>query len=394
MKTDIHILILEDNSDDLFLLKEAIDSSQELKSRIFPADRLSTAIKTAEETDMDLAIIDLNIPDSFGLDTFLSFHDRFPHIPVVIMTGHKDFDTAIQAVRKGAQDYIHKGEFSASEIIRIIRYAMERQNLVSRLTTAQASLHRSLKESRSREKEINGLLDVARAVLAQTDFKTTARKVFDICSRLIGACSGYVALLSETGEENDVLFLEAGGHPCTVDPELPMPIRGLRERAYRTNTTVYDNDFMNSPWVQLMPQGHVRLENVLFSPLVLEEKTVGILGFANKETDFTEDDARIAGGFGELAAIALLNSQNMDKRDQAEKNNERLIEELKESLANVKKLSGLLPICAHCKKIRDDKGYWKQIELYIHEHSEAKFSHGICQDCLKKHYPDLNLSKD
>lgn len=59
---------------------------------------------------------------------------------------------------------------------------------------------------------------------------------------------------------------------------------------------------------------------------------------------------------------------------------------LEEALDNVKKLSGLLPICGHCKKIRDDRGYWNQIDTYIQEHSEAVFSHGICQDCAKKYY--------
>ncbi len=78
-----------------------------------------------------------------------------------------------------------------------------------------------------------------------------------------------------------------------------------------------------------------------------------------------------------------------NKRRQLEK--ERLIEDLQKALAEVKKLSGLLPICSHCKKIRDDKGYWTQIESYIHEHSEAEFSHGICQECAKKYYPDLDI---
>ena len=52
-------------------------------------------------------------------------------------------------------------------------------------------------------------------------------------------------------------------------------------------------------------------------------------------------------------------------------------------------MSGLLPICAGCKKIRDDKGYWNQVEGYIQNHSEARFSHGMCPDCMKKWYPDL-----
>jgi DNA-binding FadR family transcriptional regulator len=72
-----------------------------------------------------------------------------------------------------------------------------------------------------------------------------------------------------------------------------------------------------------------------------------------------------------------------------ERERERLITELQQALAQVKLLSGLLPICANCKKIRDDKGYWKQVETFISEHSEAIFSHGICPECVRKHYPDL-----
>ena len=80
---------------------------------------------------------------------------------------------------------------------------------------------------------------------------------------------------------------------------------------------------------------------------------------------------------------------NLTNRDLVQKN-----EDLKKALAKVKTLSGLLPICSHCKKIRDDKGYWNQIESYIQKHSEAEFSHGICQECAKKYYPGFNLYKD
>jgi PleD family two-component response regulator len=74
------------------------------------------------------------------------------------------------------------------------------------------------------------------------------------------------------------------------------------------------------------------------------------------------------------------------ERKRAEIEREQLIKELKNALVNVKRLSGLLPICASCKRIRDDKGYWAQIELYIHDHSEADFTHGICPDCIETLY--------
>jgi PAS domain S-box-containing protein len=75
------------------------------------------------------------------------------------------------------------------------------------------------------------------------------------------------------------------------------------------------------------------------------------------------------------------------KQNEAERN--KLILDLQDALANVKSLSGLLPICASCKKIRDDKGYWSQVESYVQKHSDATFTHGICPDYIKKLYPDL-----
>jgi hypothetical protein len=77
----------------------------------------------------------------------------------------------------------------------------------------------------------------------------------------------------------------------------------------------------------------------------------------------------------------------------AEVERERLIVQLQEALANVKTLSGLLPICAWCKKVRDDQGYWKQIEKYIEVHSDASFSHGVCPDCAKKLVQGFNGSQ-
>jgi PAS domain S-box-containing protein len=79
-------------------------------------------------------------------------------------------------------------------------------------------------------------------------------------------------------------------------------------------------------------------------------------------------------------------SRNITAQKRAAEEKERFIEELRKALAEVKKLSGMLPICSHCKKIRDDSGYWNQLEGYITEHSEALFSHCVCPDCAQKLY--------
>ena len=280
---------------------------------------------------------------------------------------------------------------SKNELIKELQSLKEKSIIKEELVTRLCDI---IQEASMREKELHSIMNGSKSVLEQKGFTESARAIFDHCKNLIGATSGYVALLSDTGEENEVLFLEAGGLPCDVNPNLPMPIRGLRAEAYHSNKAVYHNDFMNSEWIDFMPKGHVILKNVMFAPLVINEKTVGIIGLANKATDFNDNDAKMANGFGELAAIALQNNRNLDQRIAAEQQQEKLIIDLNKALSEVKKLTGLLPICSYCKKVRDDNGYWTQIEAYIHDHSEAKFSHSICKECAAQYYPDMDLYDD
>ena len=233
----------------------------------------------------------------------------------------------------------------------------------------------------SAEEKLEAVIRSARAILEKQTFAKSSRAIFDRCRQLTGAVSGYVALLSNDGHENEVLFLEAGGMPCSVNPELPMPIRGLRATAYKTHRAVYENDFMNSQWVKYMPKGHVVMRNVIFAPLNIEGKTVGIMGLANKPSDFTDDDADIASVFGELAAIALANSRYLDLLNEKTASLER-------ALSEVRTLRSLLPICAHCRKVRDDAGLWMRLEAYLSDHTDTRFSHGLCPNCIRELYPE------
>ena len=90
---------------------------------------------------------------------------------------------------------------------------------------------------------------------------------------------------------------------------------------------------------------------------------------------------------GRKKAEALL----QEHLDNLEKTVEKRTADLQTAHSEIKILSGLLPICMHCKKIRDDKGYWQQMETYIHDHSDAQFSHSICRECAEKFYPDLDV---
>lgn len=112
-----------------------------------------------------------------------------------------------------------------------------------------------------------------------------------------------------------------------------------------------------------------------------EAFAAGAMDYINKPVKSVELLARVA------SAITL--KKEMDCRKLRESELRRTNEELQQALREVKVLRGLIPICASCKKIRNDGGFWQQIEEYIGEHSEAEFSHGICQPCLKKLYPGV-----
>jgi len=183
---------------------------------------------------------------------------------------------------------------------------------------AEEELQHTLQEAERRRREAEALLRAARAAMTQPTFADAAWEIFESCRETIGAFAGYVSLLSDTGDYNEVVFLESGGLPCEVDPDLPMPIRGLRAKAYKTREVVYDNDFASSEYVKFLPDGHVVLKNVLFSPLIHEAKVEGLLGLSNKPGGFTPHDARLATGFGDLAAIVLVNRRVEEKLRQAQ----------------------------------------------------------------------------
>ncbi len=80
---------------------------------------------------------------------------------------------------------------------------------------------------------------------------------------------------------------------------------------------------------------------------------------------------------------------DITEHKKADEDRERLITELRSALEEIKTLRGIIPICSFCKKIRDDKGFWNQVEVYIKEHSEVDFSHSLCPECAREHYPDF-----
>ena len=119
---------------------------------------------------------------------------------------------------------------------------------------------------------------------------------------------------------------------------------------------------------------------------VKEGIEAGAVDYVQKPFSEIELKARIDSALKLRHYIQMLHKANDEKAE--------LISQLEKSLSEVKTLSGLLPICSNCKKVRDDKGYWNEVESYIGEHADVEFTHGICPPCKKLLYPQLASSQD
>lgn len=187
-------------------------------------------------------------------------------------------------------------------------------------------------QSELSQQEVESLLSCSQAVLSQSSFEAAAQIIYQTCKAVIGATAGYVALLSADGSQNDLLFLDAGGMPCSVDPTLPMPIRGFRGEACRLGRPVFDNDFERSHWWDFLPEGHVRLANVMFVPLMEGDRCLGLLGLGNKPGGFTRHDAALAERFADFAAIALRQKRTEETLKESEAHFRELFESAADAL--------------------------------------------------------------
>jgi hypothetical protein len=202
--------------------------------------------------------------------------------------------------------------------------------------------------------------------------------------RLTNSVGGYLHFFSEDEQtiqlyswSKDVL------KTCTAKPDhhYPLDAAGVWADSIRLRKAVIHNNYQSLADKKGYPEGHFHLMRHLGIPIFDGDRIVGVTGVANKGDPYDASDAR-------QITLFMNNMWGILKQKRSEQERERLILELQDALAKVTTLGGLLPICANCKKIRDDKGYWNQIEAFLSEHSEAEFSHSICPVCAKKLYPE------
>ena len=196
MEENLHILLVEDNPAEAFLFQESVARVQNPPT-VIHAERLDQALEYLKENSIDAILLDLALPDSEGLSTLERANAAAEHLPIIVLTGLEDEAVAIEAVRKGAQDYLLKGQTGARQLVQTVHHAVERKRL-ERAVAQSAQRHLLLAE-------------VSAAVVGQRDMKGLLEKVADAACKLTSTrmcCTGtgyvegklHIRALSRAGE--------------------------------------------------------------------------------------------------------------------------------------------------------------------------------------------------
>ncbi len=329
MDKPLCVLVVEDSEDDVApMLHTLRREGYEVRYTVVDTP---VAMRTAlESQDWDVITADHAMPHFSAPEALALSRKLRPDVPFIIVSGEIDLNLAVSLMRDGAQDYIQKRE-------------------LPRLVPA---IERELREAevRRERQRMQDALEIS---------ETRYRRLFET------AQDGILILDADTGQILD------------VNPFL-MEMLGYSKEAFLGKKlweigAIQDKEASKTAFGELQSKGYIRYEDM---PL---ETSVGQL----VSVEFVSNIYAI-----DHTKVAQCNIRNITDRKQVEEEREKLILELREALSRVKALSGLLPTCAYCKKIRNDKGEWEQIEVYIKEHSEAHFTHGICPECKAKLYSE------
>lgn len=197
---------------------------------------------------------------------------------------------------------------------------------------AEAALKQALETARLREKETAALLSGAHAVLKYKEFEDASGALFRVIKEQIGAKAGFVGIFSENGEKTEYILFDSG-KGYRVEPVLKIPTHFFyRQETADTGNAICENDFAHSKWASILPSGHMKIENILISRVKVDGELVGMLALANKPGGFSEEDLRLATGFGELAGVSFRNSRTLNALNELNRDLEWRVEERTEAL--------------------------------------------------------------
>ena len=287
----IKVLLLEDNPGDAVLFQTMLSATIPQSFEIEHVTHLSAARERLRDGDVDVALLDLSLPDSRGLETFYTARDEAPHVPIVVLSGSGSEDLAIEAVQAGAQDYLVKGEINDRMLTRSIRYAIER---------------RRAKEALRRERDlIARLMDTSPISITMVDRRGEIVFANERAEEVLGLTHDEIS--GRTYDTPDWHITDINGEPF---PHEALPF----QRVMATKAPVYDVRHAIA-W----PDGQRRLLSINGAPVLDESGEVDRVIFAIEDVteQVREEEERVAQlerELGSLEALAALPNTRVSAR--------------------------------------------------------------------------------
>ena len=198
---------------------------------------------------------------------------------------------------------------------------------VTELRVTYDKLNEALNVSMQKERELNALFKATKAIPSSKSFSEISGIIFRECKDLVKANAGFIILLDKYNDHNDVIYLDPENSTYNFVYGLQIPVKGLIARAYTCGYAIFHNDFRRNEWGYELPEGHPEIDNLLFAPLNFGEETIGLIGLANKEGGFDENDAKTAEAFGDVAAVALKFWREQQRLFESEEKYKNLVEQ-------------------------------------------------------------------
>ncbi|MGO9312345.1 MAG: PAS domain S-box protein [Syntrophobacteraceae bacterium] len=354
----LKVLLIEDDEDDYTYLRALLSDISSATFHLEWVDTYEAGAQGICSAEHDVCLLDYRLGARDGLELLREVAGCGRKMPIILLTGQGGYDVDLKALEAGAADYLVKGQITADLLERSIRYSMARKRTDVELKKYRDHLEDVVLERTRELEEANSKLQIAIGVCRKAEeaskqlaaivegsedaiISTTLDGIITSWNKAAEIIYGYTA--AETIGQNSKSLFARTEHVDQV-PDLLESI-GRGERIFHHEA------------IHRRKDGDDITVSLSISPI--RDSTGTIIGASAIARDITE-------------------------RERVRREREKLITELQAALAKVKTLKGLLPICAWCKKVRDDQGYWQQIEAYVRDHSQADFSHGICPSCAQK----------
>lgn len=328
-KDELRVLILEDMPADTLLLVEELKKGSNAIVHLC-VDTREDFIKALSDNTWDVIISDYSLPRFSGPEALKIVRNKYPDLPFIVVSGVYGEDAAVEVMKAGADDFIVKGKLSR------LMPAVERE-----LEAAQ---------DRRLRKRAEGAMQFLAAIVESSEDAIYGKNLDSVIVSWNPAAERIYGYSAEEiiGRSNTSLF------PLNRRNELLENVSAIRR-----GETIGPMETE-----RLHKGGRIVPVSITISP--------------------------IRNSKGEIIGASTI-ARDITIKKQADHEREQLIQRLVASAQHVKKLAGMVPICASCKRIRDDKGYWEQVESYISKHTDAVFSHGLCPECAVTYEKQFDL---